>query len=218
MKILKNLKTQIKKKKRAKWLGNCCKKFKNNKGSVKKLLITAAVLGLLFLFRGQFIVATVNGRPISRRQLRKTLEAQGGAQALQGLITESLISQEAANKGINVPDEEIDQEIEKIKESLTAQGQDFELLLQAQGIELKEVRKQIGVQKALEGLVDQDLEVSEEEIADYLEENKEFLPEDQEGLEEQVTETLRQDKLNQAIQELLTTLEEKANIKYWEEL
>ncbi|MBL7078420.1 SurA N-terminal domain-containing protein [Candidatus Shapirobacteria bacterium] len=201
MKILKNLKNKLGRGKK-----------------IKKWLVLLLALVILYLARGQFIVATVNKQPISRWQLIKALESQAGTQVLEGLITESLITQEASRKGIRISLEEINQEIETIKENLTAQGQDFDLLLQMQGIDLEEVRKQIRIQKTIEKLVGEDLEVSQEEMAEYLEANKELLPEDQEGLEEQVKETLRQEKLNQAIQEALANLKEKANINYWQKL
>ncbi len=218
MKIIKDLQKKVKAKKKAKWLKGCCAKFKGNKSLLKKLLITTLVLVLLYLFRGQFIVATVNGQPITRWKLRKALESQAGTQILEGLITESLISQERRKKNIQISPEEINQEIEKIKETLTAQGQDFEALLQMQGVDLEEVKKQMALQKVIEKLAGDDIEVTQEEVDQYLEENKDILPEDQEGLEEQVKETLRQDKANLGIQEVLADLKEKATINYWREL
>jgi len=218
MKTIKNLKKKIKNKKRAKWLRNYYKQLSKNPKKLKTLLVLVLLLAALYLYRGQFIVATVNNQPITRWELRKALEAQAGAQTLEGLVTESLISQEARNKGVQASAEEIEEEITKIRESLTAQGQDFDVLLQAQGVGLEEVKKQVGMQKTLEKLVDADVEVTQEEIDQYLEENKEFLPEDQEGLEEQVVETLRQNKLNQELQIIIANLQEKAKINYWLEL
>jgi len=215
MKTIKNLKKKIKNKKRAKWLRNYYKQLSKNPKKLKTLLVLVLLLAALYLYRGQFIVATVNNQPITRWELRKALEAQAGAQTLEGLVTESLISQEARNKGVQASAEEIEEEITKIRESLTAQGQDFDVLLQAQGVGLEEVKKQVGMQKTLEKLVDADVEVTQEEIDQYLEENKEFLPEDQEGLEEQVVETLRQNKLNQELQIIIANLQEKAKINYW---
>jgi hypothetical protein len=69
------------------------------------------LLGVLFLFmvaifitgyfyRGVFIVATVNGKPITRVMLWKVLEQQGGTQTLDTLITQELITQEGKKKSI----------------------------------------------------------------------------------------------------------------------
>jgi len=186
----------------------------------KKLLFSVVILGGLYLIRNQFIVATVNRRPITRWQLLKTLEKQSGNQTLDNLITEILISQEARKEEIVITPKEIEEEIKKIKENFTAQGQDFEVLLEMQGINAEELSKQIRIQKILEKMVGQDIEITPEEVDEYLETNKEFLPEDQspEELEKQATENLKQQKMGLAVQAWLADLKEKAKINYLLEL
>ena len=48
--------------------------------------------------RGLFVVALVNGEPISRIEVIKALEKQGGKATLDSLVTKKLIAQEARSK------------------------------------------------------------------------------------------------------------------------
>src|SRR4030066_771684 len=63
-------------------------------------LILVIVLGLMYLAKGLFIAAVVNGRPVSRLTLIKNLEKAQGKTTLDNLITEELISQEAKKEQI----------------------------------------------------------------------------------------------------------------------
>ncbi|MFH1601944.1 MAG: SurA N-terminal domain-containing protein [Candidatus Shapirobacteria bacterium] len=188
--------------------------LKKNQKKVNIGLAVILALLLAYMFRGQFVVATVNRQPITRLELIKSLEEQSGKQTLDNLITEKLISQEAKAKGIAISEQEINDEIESVRQRLSEQGQDLDTLLNAQGIGLAQVREQIKIQKTLEKLVGDDIQVSPEEIVQYKEENKDYLPEDQESIDGQVEESIKQEKINTAIQNLVSSLREKANISY----
>ena len=170
---------------------------------------------VLYFFKGQFVVALVNNRPIWRRVFVKTLEKQGGQQVLDSLIIENLILQAAQKEGISISDEAVNQEIEKIKANFSSQGQDFDQLLAAQGISQKELAKQIEIQKTAELIAGKNISVSDEEVANYLTENEISFSEEenQDEAKANVKRQLEQEKLNQAIQEWLDLLRENANIK-----
>src|SRR3989344_4566099 len=69
------------------------------KSSRKKLIsVTAIILGIFILVFAVFkflIAATVNNVPITRFEVIKLLEREGGQQALDNLITRQLVVQEA---------------------------------------------------------------------------------------------------------------------------
>ncbi len=71
-------------------------KFSRNHIFILAGVIIAAAL--LYYFRSAFVAATVNGQPISRLSLVRELEKQGGKQAMDSLITKTLIDQEAKKK------------------------------------------------------------------------------------------------------------------------
>jgi len=185
----------------------------------KTLLIILAVIVLgvgLYHFRSQFVVAIVNGRPISRLALIKEMEKQVGKQALNSLVTKTLILQEAKKQQVTITDEEIDQEIQKLEDNFTAQGQDFNQWLDLQGINRQDLSEQIKLQKIVETIAGKDIEITDQEVNDYLERNKDSLPQDldSEEIRAGVRQQLKQQKLNEKIQLWLKSLYDQAKIHY----
>lgn len=187
-----------------------------NKKTVIILLIVIG-LGLLYILRGQFLAAMVNGKPITRLKIMTEAEKMQGQQVLDNLVMESLIQQKAREKGVQISDELVDAQIDQIKEDVTAQGQDFEQLLAFQGFTMDELRHQIRIQQTVEALVSADIELTEEEIEEYIEDNKDFLPEEMtdEELRELVVEQLQQQKLSERYQQWSEDLRDEANIQYF---
>jgi len=107
--------------------------------------------------------------------------------------------------------------LKNLEATLKEQGQDLDKLLEAQGMDREEIKEQIRMQKTVEAIVGQDIEVSDEEIDVYIEENKSFLPEDQdiEEIKPTVREQLKQQKMSERIGEWLDSLREKAKINYF---
>ncbi len=184
-----------------------------NKGIVIAVLIAAGLIFGAYQLRKEIIVATVNGTPIYRWQLINELEKQGGQQVLDSLVTEELISQEAENKGVQVTEQEVNAAVDELKNSLTGQGQDLDTLLEQQNVSQQEFRDQIKFQVQLEKLAGSS-EVTEEEINEIYEQQKEMYGEDvtEEQAKESIKQQLQGQKQNTAIQELINTLKEAANI------
>ncbi len=181
------------------------------------LLLVIVLLGGLYYFKGQLIVARVNGQPIWRLTLLRELEKQAGEGVLDSLITETLILQEARKENVVVSESEIDQTLAELRANIEAQGQDFDQVLGAQGISEEELRKQIEIQTMVEKTVGQDIEVSDEEIAEYFETNQDYFPEDfdLEENKEEIRDQISQEKLNEKIQSWLESLRDGAEINYF---
>lgn len=195
------------------------KKSKKSRINQRALLIILAgvfLVGLLYYFRGQFIVATVNGQPIWRLTLVRELEKQGGRQTLDSIITKTLILQEAKKQKILVSNEEINQEIKKFEEDLSGQGQDLDQLLTNRGMTRADLSEQIKLQKLVEKMTKNDLQVSDQEVNEYLEKNKNTLPQnaDKEQIKTQVREQLKEQKLNEKIQSFIQSLRDQAKITH----
>ena len=186
---------------------------------LKDLLIPAAIIVvalLLFLLRGQLVVATVNGRQISRLNLIRELEKKDGKTVLESLITEQLISQEAEKRKITLLDAEINKEISTIEKSVAKQGQNLDLLLTQQGMTRSDLLKQVKIQLLLKKMVGQNIIVTDKEINDYIDKNKASLPSgtDPATLKPQIKTQLEQQKANEKIQKLISDLQSKAKIQY----
>ena len=195
-------------------------KTRSKKFSKKQVIVFAivlVVLASLYFFRGLYISAMVNNQPISRLEVIRMLEERQGQQALDNLITETLVMQEARKSGITVGQEDVDQQISEIEQNLTSQGQTLESALAFQGMTREDLSRQVELQLLIEKLLSDNVEVSEEEVNTYIEENESLFSEDmsEEEIKNQAREQLKQQKVGQEFQTWITELKNNANIKYF---
>ena len=189
-------------------------KFSKRNAIIIAVLILLGVLG--YAFKGLFIAATVNGSPISRLAIVQKLEKASGQKLLDSLITEKLIQNEANAKKIVVSDDEVNTEIKKIQDQITAQNSTLDAALAAQGMTMDDLKEQIMIQMEVEKLVADKINVTDEEIAQYITDNKVSIPEGQEAVtKDQIKSDLRDQKLNQEATALITALKAKAKISYF---
>jgi foldase protein PrsA len=186
----------------------------------RSYMVTAGVifvlLALLYFTRSWFVAATVNGQPISRLAVIKELEKSGGANALNTLVTKTLIGQEARKKHVSVSNAEVDTEVKNIEKRLSGQGQKLTDALTSANMSMNDLRDQVRYQKLLEKMVGP-VTVSDTEVADYMEKNKASLPQgtDASTLKAQIKESLRQQKLNDKIQPFVQNLQSQARVSKW---
>ena len=183
-------------------------------------LIVIIVVILLVIFRNQFVVATVNGQPISRFALIQELERQSGKTTLDVLITKTLIAQEASKRNITVTDQDLNNETKRIEDSLKAQGQDLSALLASQGMSKDEFMEQIKIQVLVKKLLADKIKVTDQEVNDYHNKNKDSLPKDmdEKKLKDEIKNQLEQQKLSQESNTFVSDLRSKAKINYYLDL
>lgn len=155
---------------------NKLKKFNFKKINIKWALPLLALALGFWAYNRYGVVAKVNGRNISRIDYIKAMEKQVGKQTLDQMIVESLVEQEALKKGVKIEKSEIDSDIKKIEEQIKSQGQTLESALASEGMNLKDLEKQIKIEKMVEKLSDPKTEITEAQIKDFLTKNKAQLP------------------------------------------
>jgi foldase protein PrsA len=189
---------------------------KANKRNLAILLAIIILAGTLYYFKNQFIVAMVNGKPIFRLTLIRELEKQAGKSILDSLITKTLILDEAKKQNVSISDGEINEEIKKIEENISKQGQELAALLDAQGMTRNDLLEQIKLQKIVEKIAGKDISISEQEVNDYIKTNKDLISKDTdiEKIKETIKGQLEQEKLNEKIQTLVESLRQNAKINY----
>jgi foldase protein PrsA len=167
----------------------------------------------LYFGKSFIIAAVVNGQPVTRFEVVKELERQGGKQALDSIITKALIIQEANKKKISVSQKDIDTEMKNIEANLAKQGQKLDQVLTLQGMTKDQLIEQIKLQKMIEKMIGP-ITVSDKEIDDYITANKETLPQDgdEKTLRSNIKTQLTQQKLSTKAQEFLATLRKNAKI------
>jgi len=195
-------------------------KTKNNSSLKKKFLLLVAffVLGyLIFVYKGLFIAATVNGYPISRIAIIKKLEEQAGQQVLDALVSEMLITQEARKANLFVTDQEVDDEINRVKGQFKDQNQDLDAILSSQSISQKDFRQRVKVQLLFEKLVSGEIEVTAQEIDEFIKTNKSFLPTNlsEEKLKEMVNQELRSQKIADKYNSWISQAKQNSDINYF---
>ncbi|HZE87786.1 MAG TPA: SurA N-terminal domain-containing protein [Methylomirabilota bacterium] len=187
----------------------------------KSLLIAVAVIiilgALLYAGRGLFVAAIVNGQPISRLSIVKEAEKQSGKQALDTMIRNILVEQEARKANVTVNDKEVDDEIKNVETNITKQGQKLDQVLAMQGMTRDDLRKLIRLNKLVGKIVGKDVKVADKEIDDYIATNKDSLPQGQSDaqLRASVKNRLQQEKLNQKVSQWVQSLQSKAKVIYF---
>lgn len=190
-------------------------KFKPNAIGIA-LIVLAIVLGSLYYFRGLFIAATVNGQPISRFEVIKRLEKKDGKTALDNVITEVLVLQEAKKLGQTATDAEVNAEIARVKEEVKKSGQNLDALLAFEKMTMKDFEMQIRLQKTAEKVLADKVAVTEEEIAKFIEDNKSAIPEGmaQEDVRTAAIQQLKSQKMGAELQKWLEIVKAKSSINY----
>ena len=193
--------------------------FSSPKINIKTVILIAVIIALgvlAYIYKGLFIAATVNGSPISRLSIIQKLEKASGKNLLDSFITEKLVQKEADAKKIVVSNDEINGEIKKIEDQIVAQGSTLEAALSAQGMSMDDLKKQIILQKEVEKLVADKINVTDEEVAQYIKDNAISIPEGQEATATaQIKDELRNQKLSTEGNTLIATLKSQAKIRYF---
>ncbi len=186
----------------------------------KKTAIILAVLIVIgavgFTYKGLLVAATVNGSPVSRLALIAQLESESGKAALNAIITQKLIDEEAQKKSISVGDEVVNEEIKKIEAQLQAQGETLAGALASQNLTEVDLRKQLASRKRLEQLLADKTQVSDEEIKQFILENKVTIPKGQEAeYNDQIKAQIKQQKFSEAAGAFIDALKAQAKINYY---
>lgn len=184
---------------------------------VKSVLLPLAVIAILYLSRSLIFAAWVNGRPIFRLSLVKELERQGGKQVLDSLIDKSLIYREAKLNKIKIEKKELDSEIKKIEDLVSAQGLTLDDALKFNNQTRQNLVEQIKTQKLVEKLLSSKITISEAELKDYFTKNKSLFGQNPvfDKVKDQVYDQLFKQKLSEIYSSWIADLKAKAKILYF---
>jgi parvulin-like peptidyl-prolyl isomerase len=194
------------------------KKLNKKKLSIAIAILVVLVLGL-YLARGIFVVAFVNGKPITRLSVIKQLEKQGGKQALEAMIEQKVVEDIAAKSGANVSKEQVDEEIKKIEDQVTEQGEKLEEVLKTEDMTIEKLREQITIQKKIEGILADKIKVSDEEVNNYIKESgitpKEGMKE--EDFRKEIKTQMERQKFQMELQTWIGEQVKQAKVKYFKQ-
>ncbi|MCA9397574.1 hypothetical protein KC573_01990 [candidate division WWE3 bacterium] len=180
-------------------------------------------IGIIVLFalayytytKGIIVAAMVNGTPITRYSVIQELESTQGKQILDAQIDDILIIQEAEKQNVTVTTEEVDSRIGLLEADFEEQG-GLDLILDQEGLTREQLKRQIQIQLLAEKILETKISITDEEIATYIETNRDYFPEDMtdEELQDNVRQQLRQEKLSTAYQTWIMDLRNNSSINY----
>ena len=188
--------------------------LKNRKTLPFLVIIIILIITLLYVFKGVFVVALVNGEPITRLSVVRELEKQSGKSTLDNLITKKLILQEARKRNVAVTKTEIDSELKKIEENLKSQGTTLDQALQLQGMTKVQLNDEIKIQLSIQRMVEGNIKLSDKEVQEFLTTNKDQFPEGttEEAMKKEATDQIKSQKLQEKTQAFLADLKKKAKV------
>lgn len=135
------------------------------------VLIVAAIAVFIFLSTRSEVVAKVGSQSLTKDDLYTFFVEQNGESALDTLITKNLINQEVKKENITVSSEEIDAELQELIDSYGGE-ETFEQQLTASGLTQEDIKEDIEVNIQIEKLLEPQIEITDEEMQTYFDENK----------------------------------------------
>lgn len=186
-----------------------------SKSPLRFIIIVAIIILLIIAVRYKqlFVVAMVNNNPITTWQLNQVMQQSYGKQTLDQIITETLLKNEAQKRNITVTQDEINQELQNVEASLGG-FVTLDEALEQQGMTKKDLEDQVKLRIMVKKLVDDNVVVSDGEVEEYMEANKEYIQEgaDPEQTRNDIRNYLKEQKVNEEIQSLIQELKNNANI------
>lgn len=133
-------------------------------------LLTLAGFKLAGAAGNGHVVAVVNGEPLTKEAFYSRLEQEAGEQVLDQMISETVVAQ----ADVSVSDEEIASELAQIQESYPSNEAYMEDLARY-GLTEERLKEELRLNLILKKLSREGISVTDEEIAEYFEENQEAL-------------------------------------------
>jgi hypothetical protein len=152
------------------------------------VILIVASLALIDLavqyFNNDYSVAVIDGVRIPKSEWHDRLETAYGASVASQMIDDQIIRLEAEKQGLEVEKEEIDEEIDRIVESIGGEEM-FQSALEANNITLEELRDQIEIDLLSTKILAPELEYEEEEVKEFFTQYSDVIfPEETAALEE----------------------------------
>ncbi len=187
---------------------------KTKKNMIPLIIGLIVLSGIIIFARKNLTAAIVNGESISRLRVISELEKQSGKQAVDALVTETIILQEAKKNSVTVSEKEVDAQLKDIEKSLAGSGQSLDEALLSKGLTKETLKKQIRIQKMLEKMAGKGVTVTDKEVDAFLKQNEQVIPKDADKKEirAQAKEQLMQDKMGAKIQKWIEDHKKKAKI------
>ena len=137
-------------------------------------IIAASIVFLLVGFNKEEVVATVNGEEIDQDTLYEQMVKTNGTEALDLMISNEIIRQEAEGADITVTEEELDAELAEYEEQYGG-AEGLEAAILESGLTMEGLKNEMESFLKVEKLLGPDIKITDEAIETYFKENQESL-------------------------------------------
>ncbi len=153
---------------------------------MKRFIVAVTLMGLLgtglAVAQKDGAVAKVNDQPISEESFEKTLLDWFGREVLDEMIQSRVIEQAAERAKVTVTEEQVEQRLKDFQMGMDAQaqmgsGESFVVWLAQRRMTIPNLRARLRTELLLEGLVTDQVKVTEQEISAYYERNRKMFQE-----------------------------------------
>jgi hypothetical protein len=176
------------------------------------VVIALVFLGVFAFKKGWLVAAMVDGKPIFTYQLTGSLVSRFGQQALESMITESLIVGEADKNGITITQADIDTRENEMVKSFGG-NMKIEDVLKFQGMTKADFDAQIKLQLLVEKILGKDIKLSDSELDQYISTNSARLVSTSSAeIKEEAKKLFVEEQINKKIQPWFLDLKNKAKI------
>ncbi|MEQ2529340.1 peptidylprolyl isomerase [Bacillaceae bacterium CLA-AA-H227] len=136
------------------------------------LVIIILIGALVFsLNNKEGYAASIDGEKIGMDELHELLVTQYGADGVNTLLAQKIVEKEIAKNDIKVTDKEIEAELAEYQEYYGGE-ESFNSVLESSGVKLADVKEDIKRNVATNKLLEDRIEITDEEMKTYFEENK----------------------------------------------
>lgn len=147
-----------------------------NRGTGKYIILgilMLLVISMVGCTKGE-VVAKVNNESITKDELYDAMVKQYGVESLEALISDKIVKLEVEKQKIKVSDEEIESQINEIKEYYGGE-EAFNQAISYYGITLDDIKNDMRTNIEIKKLLEPSITISEEDIASFFEQNKTML-------------------------------------------
>ena len=140
-------------------------------GITTSVVLVAAIAGGAYAYVKSQTVASVDGERITKEELYDSLVNVYGSAAVDNLVTKVVIDKEADKRDIKVKNSEINDEVAVYEENYGGE-EGLKSALEASGLTLADLKEDIETNIKIEKLMAKDIEITDDEVKAYYEENK----------------------------------------------
>lgn len=158
-------------------------------------------------------VAKIGDVSISQHELYEQMKKESGASVMSDLVAIELCRQEGAAQGITVSEQEVDAKVNPIKDKLKTPEKFQQYLKEKNFTNEKELRERIKMILLRDKLLEKAYPVTDEQIKEYYEKNKEKLGKSLEEARPEIAEKLQDRNKRKNVDEWITQLKKKYNVQ-----